>query len=197
MMTIVTFVDEVSRDEIMPDMLETMEINESQIEFIETLPPDLHSPQEIDSEEIQELIEDVEEILSNQTGVQADVDLLPSIQEEIDRGKAHQLEQVIDFVRSLGIQVSSNVLHGTPFIEIIREVLRNGHDLVMITAEDVKGLKNILFGTTSMHLMRKCPCPVWVFNPNKPKELKTILALDIPAGITRTERASQRIPRAP
>jgi len=37
-------------------------------------------------------------------------------------------------------------------------------------------LKNVLFGTTSMHLMRKCPCPVWVFNPNKPKEPKTILA---------------------
>jgi nucleotide-binding universal stress UspA family protein len=175
-MTIVTFADEVSRDEIMPDIVEKMETDESQIEFIETLPPDLHSPQELDSEEIQERIKVVDETLSTEIGVQADGDLFSSIQEEIDKGKAHQLEQVIDFVRSLGIQVSSNVLHGTPFIAIIREVLQNGHDLVMITAEDVKGLKNVLFGTTSMHLMRKCPCPVWVFNPNKPKELKTILA---------------------
>ena len=175
-MTIATFADEVSRDEIMPDILEEMETDESQIEFIETLPPDLHSPQEFDSEEIQELLEDVDETLSAEIGVQTDEDLLSNIQEEIVKRKAHQLEQVIDFVRSLGIHVSSKVLHGTPFIAIIHEVLRNGHDLVMITAEDVKGLKNVLFGTTSMHLMRKCPCPVWVFNPNKPKELKTIMA---------------------
>ena len=32
----------------------------------------------------------------------------------------------------------------------------------MITAEGRKGLKEWLFGNTIMHLMRKCPCPVWV-----------------------------------
>jgi hypothetical protein len=33
------------------------------------------------------------------------------------------------------------VLHGTSFLQIIREVLRNEHDLVMITAEGRGGLK--------------------------------------------------------
>lgn len=32
----------------------------------------------------------------------------------------------------------------------------------MLNAEEKKGLKDMIFGSTEMHLMRKCPCPVWV-----------------------------------
>ena len=42
------------------------------------------------------------------------------------------------------------MLRGTPFLEIIREVLRNRHDVVMITAEDDGSLKRMLFGSTTM-----------------------------------------------
>lgn len=46
----------------------------------------------------------------------------------------------------------------------------------MIAAEDRRGLKNVLFGTTTMHLMRKCPCSVWVMKPDQPKQIRYILA---------------------
>jgi hypothetical protein len=69
--------------------------------------------------------------------------------------------------------------HEAPFIAIIREVLWNGHDLVMITAENRRSLKNVLFGTTTMHLMRKCPCPVWVMKPDQPKQQKISWPLSI------------------
>jgi hypothetical protein len=36
-----------------------------------------------------------------------------------------------------------------------------------MTAEGSAGLKERLFGSTSMHLMRKCPCTVWVMRSNK------------------------------
>jgi universal stress protein E len=65
---------------------------------------------------------------------------------------------------------------GTPFMEIIREVLRKKHDLVIMTAEGSAGLRERLFGSTSMHLMRKCPCPVWVMRSNKQKRYARILA---------------------
>lgn len=55
-----------------------------------------------------------------------------------------------------------NVVEGTAFLEVIRQVLRDSHDLVITAAEEKKGIRRRLFGTTSMHLMRKCPCPVWV-----------------------------------
>jgi len=75
-----------------------------------------------------------------------------------------------------GVDVSSQVVTGTPFLEIIRQVLRDKHDLVILAAEGKGGLKERLFGSASMHLMRKCPCPVWVVKPSKRAKYKRILA---------------------
>jgi len=56
------------------------------------------------------------------------------------------------------IEIKSKVLTGISFIDIIHEVLRNGHDLVFKLAES-GGLLNRVFGSNDMHLLRKCPCP--------------------------------------
>ena len=55
-------------------------------------------------------------------------------------------------------------------------MLRNQHDLVMMTAEGKGGVKDLFFGSTSMHLMRKCPCPVWVMKPEQRRRYARILA---------------------
>jgi len=68
------------------------------------------------------------------------------------------------------------VLVGKPFVEIIKAVLRHKYDLVMMTAEGCGGLKGKLFGSTALHLMRKCPCPVWIMNPSQQKRISGILA---------------------
>jgi universal stress protein E len=98
------------------------------------------------------------------------------IQEFILQEERHSLEQFIATIRDAGIQVDGKTMYGMPFIEIIQEVLRSQHDLVMITAEGGGGPKEMLFGNTTMHLMRKCPCPVWVVKPGQPKPLSRILA---------------------
>ena len=59
------------------------------------------------------------------------------------------------------LEIQHKVKIGTAFLEIIREVLRNKHDLVMKPAENPGFLKRI-FGSTDIHLLRKCPCPVWI-----------------------------------
>ena len=87
-----------------------------------------------------------------------------------------QLETLSTEIRQQGIEVKSKIVTGTPFLEIIRQVLREKHDLVILAAEGKKGLKERLFGSTSMHLMRKCPCPVWVVKSEKKSKYKRILA---------------------
>ena len=74
------------------------------------------------------------------------------------------------------IDLGINVVEGAAFLEIIRQVLREQHDLVITTAEEKKGIHTRLFGTTSMHLMRKCPCPVWVIKRTKNRPFTRILA---------------------
>ena len=78
-------------------------------------------------------------------------------------------EQRMQFLETLtqqytdkGVPVYTTVASGIPFIEVVRAVQRNAHDLVIKVAEHDSGLVSSLFGSTDMHLMRKCPCPVWI-----------------------------------
>ena len=101
---------------------------------------------------------------------------LVAIREHIVEKESQLLEKWVDFARQRGIPVGGKMLCGTPFLEIIREVLRHEHDLVMTTAEDSGVLKEKLFGSTAMNLMRKCPCPVWVVRHTQPERYTRILA---------------------
>lgn len=87
-----------------------------------------------------------------------------------------QLKDFVAPVKNGGIHVSTKVLVGTPFLEIVREVISHKRDLVMMTTGGKGGLKARLFGSTSLHLMRKCPCPVWVMKPTRRKRFLRILA---------------------
>ena len=86
------------------------------------------------------------------------------------------LEQLLKPIREQGVDTLAVAVVGTPFLEIIREVLREQHDLVITTAEEKKGVHARVFGTTSMHLMRKCPCPVWVVKRAQTRPYARILA---------------------
>lgn len=92
--------------------------------------------------------------------------------------KEHQ-EKADSLVRRLSdnnVKATSLVLVGTPFLEIIRQVLVEKHDLVMLMAEGKESLEERIFGSTSMHLMRKCPCPVWVVKSKEEGQIKQVLA---------------------
>jgi universal stress protein E len=73
------------------------------------------------------------------------------------------------------IEIESRVLTGITFLEIIHEVLRNGYDLVFKVAERCVMVDRV-FGSDDMHLLRKCPCPVWLIKPESPKDYQRILA---------------------
>ena len=86
------------------------------------------------------------------------------------------LNNVVDSVATDGVSINTKVLVGKPFIEIIRHVLRNDHDLIIKCADADSGLREILFSSTDKHLMRKCPCPVWIIKPTERQNYLRILA---------------------
>jgi len=98
------------------------------------------------------------------------------LQKSVTQERQKQLERLVAPIRKEGLRVGVNVLGGTPFLEIIRQVLRQKHDLVILAAEGRSRLKGRLFGSTSLHLMRKCPCPVWVVKPTRRERFRRILA---------------------
>ena len=90
--------------------------------------------------------------------------------------KSDWLDELVKSVAADGAPLEARVLIGKPFIEIIRQVLGNDHDLIIKCAEAAGDLRNMLFGSTDMHLMRKCPCPVWIIKPTEYHKYRRILA---------------------
>ena len=102
-----------------------------------------------------------------------------------------RVDALVADMRKQGVEAESMVITGTPFLEIIRQVLRGKHDLVILAPEGKGSIKKRLFGSTSMHLMRKCPCPVWVVKPEKRTKYKKIMAaVDVTSDSPDVERNS-------
>ncbi len=98
------------------------------------------------------------------------------LRDEIALGIRERLESIVEAPRKQGLIIETRVLVGRAFLEIIKQVLRNGHDLVMKTAQKTGHAVQILFGSTDLHLMRKCPCPVWMISPKQGESIGSILA---------------------
>ena len=106
------------------------------------------------------------------------IDVIPTVMgeysEEIMSSRMQFLESFTEpYNKRLDIRIS--VETGTVFIEIIREVLRNKHNLVIKPAENPDFLKR-LFGSTDIHLLRKCPCPVWIMKLPEKSNYSCIMA---------------------
>lgn len=54
------------------------------------------------------------------------------------------------------------LLFGKPWLALIREVLKSGYDLALLGTARPDSFAKALFGGTSIKMIRKCPCPVWV-----------------------------------
>lgn len=103
------------------------------------------------------------------------------------------LEKIADTLKKNGVRASFKVVTGKEFIEIIRLVLRNKHDLVLKKAGLDDGFLKRAFGTEDMHLMRDCPCPVLVIKPKVRKDHPLILAAVDPDPVNSTRDAINRM----
>lgn len=89
--------------------------------------------------------------------------------------RIQKLEQLTEISRQQNIKSKCRVTTGTPFLEIVQAVLRDQYDLVIKTSEGSGGVDR-LFGSTDLHLLRKCPCPVWIFKQDDYQETHRVLA---------------------
>ena len=107
--------------------------------------------------------------------------ILPSInnlnlQDILHDERRRELDLLSFSHKKNGLDISIKVLSGIPFIEVIREIINKEHDLLITTPGAPEGLSEMLFGTTAMQFMRKCPCPVWAIKPSKRDSYNNILA---------------------
>lgn len=98
------------------------------------------------------------------------------IRQAIIAGMTDRLAAIAAPVRERGIEVEIRIVFGEPFIEIIRRVLRGRHDAVVKVASRPDLESPLSFGSTDLHLMRKCPCPVWMINVDRETRGEGVLA---------------------
>ena len=100
----------------------------------------------------------------------------PEPQQSVVTARLRELDLLVAPACRRGLSVRVQVLIGRPFVELIRDVLRKGHDLVVLNAETEDGRPEQLFGRTDLHLLRDCPCPVWVIKRDEYGPHRQILA---------------------
>ena len=120
------------------------------------------------------MVVDVTERITAGIGMPDGGPVSADLQSAIVAAHAQKLNALVEPYRQR-VKVQTRVLVGTPFLEIIREILRNGHDLVIKTAEN-QDWQDRLFGSDDMHLLRKCPCPLWVIRPEERSNYRRIMA---------------------
>jgi universal stress protein E len=105
--------------------------------------------------------------------------LLPAtadLERLIHMARREELAALAAGLEQKGLKVTARVIEGRPSDVIIEEAVRDAHDLVLITAHEVREPREPFFGTTALRLMRRCPCPLWVVQPGRDAPYERILA---------------------
>ncbi|MCA9012323.1 MAG: universal stress protein [Planctomycetaceae bacterium] len=90
--------------------------------------------------------------------------------------EAHALlSQLVQRAAQRGVSAEARVVMGKSWLKLIQEVLKHQHDLVIVGTRHEGMVDRVLFGSTAMKLLRKCPCPVWVTKPSNGLPLSSVL----------------------
>ena len=92
----------------------------------------------------------------------------------LDKAELRLLE-FVSMAQSKGLQSDSHVVIGQSWVELIRRVVENSHDLVVVGTRHKTALEESLLGSTGMKLLRKCPCAVWVTKPKDDEQFDSVL----------------------
>lgn len=98
------------------------------------------------------------------------------IQEALQSVAQSELEKLKKNLDS-SLRVTTRVLMGKPFVELIRAVNSASYDII-IKPKEVTG-EALTLQSVDLHLLRKCPCPMWIVNSGQRKPYgKILIAVD-------------------
>ncbi len=116
----------------------------------------------------------------------------PDSREKIVSTRLRELDLLVAPACRRGVAVRVKVLIGRPSSELIREVLRHRHDLVVLNAGTEEGWPDPRLGRTDLHLLRDCPCSVLVNRQVEQGRHRRILAA-LDAGEDWSERHQESL----
>jgi universal stress protein E len=98
----------------------------------------------------------------------------------VEEKAAALLMYFVEQARQEGVAAAYKITLGPGWLDITKQVVHGGHDLVIVGTSELTPLRRILFGDTARKLLRRCPCPVWVSKPGHLKQhLNILVATDL------------------
>jgi nucleotide-binding universal stress UspA family protein len=115
-----------------------------------------------------------------ETSHQARMDMLYGdgelFQRELREESDTKMRQMILDLNATDLDIQCETLLGEPYLALTHAVQVENYDLVLAGTRGLAGWDQLLVGSTSKQLIRKCPASVWVVNEGKVCTPKRILA---------------------
>lgn len=77
--------------------------------------------------------------------------------------RRRELEELASRVMTVETRIVVEV--GVRFVKVIERVMTHDHDLVITAPDRAESSRGLRGASTTLHLLRKCPVPVWVDDP--------------------------------
>lgn len=110
-------------------------------------------------------------------------ELLDQMSHSIENDAGEVLAGLVSQAAEAGVRADSHLAFGRAWYQIIQQVLRSQHDLVIVGTRHHIGSGRLLFGSTGTKLLRKCPCPVWITKPDPNQDGFNILVATDLSGV--------------
>ncbi len=92
--------------------------------------------------------------------------------ENLDKVAVYFLED--NFLKN---KITCIVEIGDPAVEVVKQVIREQHDMLLISTRKLRTVKKHLLGDTTVEILRHCPCPVWAVKPGTTEERKMMVGI--------------------
>lgn len=101
-----------------------------------------------------------EDLLAHAWSAEVYVASMPNLREEIDKEARDRLATMVTDDERARFNVSTAVIAGNPFLEIVRYAKANDIDLIVIGTHGRGPIAHMLLGSVAEKVVRKSPCPV-------------------------------------
>lgn len=115
-----------------------------------------------------------------------------SLRDVLLDAETESLEAAIQPLRATSREVNLEVEWGVPWESVTSRVEERGIDLVVKPAGGLSRSGNVFFGSTALHLFRRCPCPVWVVGESAQLPERILAAVD-PTNEPHRRRLAERV----
>ena len=115
-----------------------------------------------------------------------------SLRDLLLTNETSRVEELAERAREQGLDVSVEVGWGVAWELVLDLVEGDGYDLVIKPASGLSHEGVVFFGSTALHLFRRCPCPLWIVGDDGRLPNRIMAAVD-PTPTPRPRASALRI----